>query len=596
MDDHTCPRETKNRLANRKWLGCKLVRKLRKYPNLRHCEAAQYFKSKCDLDLNKSSLTRALGDARAIVYGDTAVQYGMVRDYGLTLLKTNPGSTVSIGVTPHPNPDEDPTFDRMYICLNGCKRGFKAGCRPLIGLDGCPSKTRIIGDGFWNCCTKTWVTTSNMGLIHAVQDVFPNVHHRFCVWYLWRNFNKQWKDNQFRGLLWECTRSTTQEGFVEGMKKLERLNKDALTYLCKWPNNSWSRAFFSIAPKMDNICNNACEVFNSRIKEPRAKPIITLLEEVRMYIMRSIARNKVKLRNNDGILPPIQKNYEIFEVHGWPTNMAVDLGKRSCTCGFWQLSGMPCVHACAALARAGRRPDEFCHSWLTIEAYNNTYGFHINPIPGQALWEKSPYNRPQAPKFKKKPGPIKKKRRKDADEESSKGKKQKTSMKRVHKKGHCCYCGESGHTKRNCQKRAVDEESAAVAAAAAAANSDANGGEVNNSAPTAAVNGGDAPAVSQDQVEIQLDLSQPIMSETDDSQRVQPPPVRPSKLPPKRRLSTPTATTQPTSTPSVSTPSPPSASTLPTSSQPASTEIATNLPAMRFVPNPEFKPPRTKNY
>ncbi|KAL4392134.1 hypothetical protein AHAS_Ahas03G0314700 [Arachis hypogaea] len=142
MDDHTCPRETKNRLANRKWLGCKLVRKLRKYPNLRHCEAAQYFKSKCDLDLNKSSLTRALGDARAIVYGDAAAQYGMVRDYGLTLLKTNLGSTVSIGVTPHPNPDEDPTFDRMYICLDGCKRGFKAGCRPLIGLDGAFLKTK----------------------------------------------------------------------------------------------------------------------------------------------------------------------------------------------------------------------------------------------------------------------------------------------------------------------------------------------------------------------------------------------------------------------------------------------------------------------
>ncbi|RYQ94990.1 hypothetical protein Ahy_B08g089974 [Arachis hypogaea] len=181
-------------------------------------------------------------------------------------------------------------------------------------------------------------------------------------------------------------------------------------------------------------------------------------------------------------------------------------------------------------------------------------------------------------------------------------------MKRVYKKGHCRYCGESGHTKRNCHKRAVDEESAAVAAAAAAANSDANGVEVNNSAPTAAVNGGDAPALSQDQVEIQLDHSQSILSETDDSQQVQPPPVRPPKLPPKRKLSAPTktspstsiptATTQPTSTPSASTPSAPSASTLPTSTQPASTETARNLPAttMQFMHNPGFKPPRTKNY
>ncbi|KAL4365489.1 hypothetical protein AHAS_Ahas07G0111200 [Arachis hypogaea] len=100
--------------------------KLRKYSNLKYCEAAQYFKSKCDLDLNKSSLTRALGDARDVVYGDAAAQYSMVRDYGLTLLKTNLGSTVSIGVRPHLNPEEDLTFDRMYIYLDGCKRGFKA--------------------------------------------------------------------------------------------------------------------------------------------------------------------------------------------------------------------------------------------------------------------------------------------------------------------------------------------------------------------------------------------------------------------------------------------------------------------------------------
>ncbi|RYR49837.1 hypothetical protein Ahy_A07g036349 [Arachis hypogaea] len=117
-------------------------------------------------------------------------------------------------------------------------------------------------------------------------------------------------------------------------------------------------------------------------------------------------------------------DYEIFEVHGWPTNMTVDLGKRFCTYVFLFL-------ICAALVRVGKKPDEFCHYWLTMEAYNNIYAFHINSIHGQALWEKSPQNRPQAPKFKKRPGPIKKKRRKDADEEPSRGKKQKTSDERI---------------------------------------------------------------------------------------------------------------------------------------------------------------------
>ncbi|RYR49019.1 hypothetical protein Ahy_A07g035297 [Arachis hypogaea] len=60
-----------------------------------------------------------------------------------------------------------------------------------------------------------------------------------------------------------------------------------------------------LIPQTGNICNNACEVFNSKIKKDRAKPIITLLEEVLMFAMRSIAKNKVKLSHHIGKLPPI---------------------------------------------------------------------------------------------------------------------------------------------------------------------------------------------------------------------------------------------------------------------------------------------------
>ncbi|RYQ91495.1 hypothetical protein Ahy_B09g097387 [Arachis hypogaea] len=88
-DYHTCAREATNRAANRNWLTSKLVKKVRKYPNFRQCEAAVYFKSKCDLMLNRNSISRTLADTRAVVYGDEKAQYAMVWDYGETLLKCN---------------------------------------------------------------------------------------------------------------------------------------------------------------------------------------------------------------------------------------------------------------------------------------------------------------------------------------------------------------------------------------------------------------------------------------------------------------------------------------------------------------------------
>ncbi|RYR65837.1 hypothetical protein Ahy_A03g011757 [Arachis hypogaea] len=69
-DNHTCAREKTNMAANRVWVVSKLVKKVRKYPNFKQCEAAVYFRTKCDLMLNRNSIARALADARNVVHGD----------------------------------------------------------------------------------------------------------------------------------------------------------------------------------------------------------------------------------------------------------------------------------------------------------------------------------------------------------------------------------------------------------------------------------------------------------------------------------------------------------------------------------------------
>ena len=38
-----------------------------------------------------------------------------------------------------------PYFERIYICLEACKKGFLAGCRLIIGLDASHLKTKTGG-------------------------------------------------------------------------------------------------------------------------------------------------------------------------------------------------------------------------------------------------------------------------------------------------------------------------------------------------------------------------------------------------------------------------------------------------------------------
>ena len=63
----------------------------------------------------------------------------VLKTYVLELKESNPGSIVIV-VSERKRVDELPIFQRMYICLAAIKEGFIAGCRRLIGLDGCFSK------------------------------------------------------------------------------------------------------------------------------------------------------------------------------------------------------------------------------------------------------------------------------------------------------------------------------------------------------------------------------------------------------------------------------------------------------------------------
>jgi hypothetical protein len=54
-----------------------------------------------------------------------------------------------------------------------------------------------------------------------------------------------------------------------------------------------------------------CETFNSVIIGPRQKPIVTMLEEIKGYLMSRWTANRSKFDNFDGsVLPNIKKKLE----------------------------------------------------------------------------------------------------------------------------------------------------------------------------------------------------------------------------------------------------------------------------------------------
>ncbi|XP_025625475.1 uncharacterized protein [Arachis hypogaea] len=503
-DYYTCERTFKNRCATRPWVTDVLVKKVRKLPAFRHCEVFNYFKAKTGIQLSRTTITRALGDARKIVRGDEAAEYAKLRDYAEELLRSNPGSTVKLGVSPMPNGEG--VFERFYVCLHGCKKGFVGGCRPLIGLDGAFLNTYY---GGWLLCAMGqdannhvypiawaifhienkdnwkwflellhedigdqiehgWCFIFDMqkGLIPALCEVMPGAHHRFCGWHLWQNFQKQWKDSHLKSLLWKCVRAMTAQEFNGHMQSIKRVNEKAWAYLDKFPRQAWTRAHYKDFPKVDNFCNNMCEVFNAATKPYRCKPVLTLLEEVRRYAMTNVAE-------------------VMFEVHGELHNVVVDLENQTCSYRSWQLSRLPCRHATAAISVMNGRPENYVHAWLTMSSYNKTYKYHINPVRSQQLWKISEYIHCLPPVRSKPRGrPSHYARKKDAHETPVRGSQKRTTtkLKRKYGKFTCGTCGDVGHTTRSyriTKKQKADELVAAAKGAEDAANKGDTGSKGN---------------------------------------------------------------------------------------------------------------------
>ncbi|GJU57555.1 calcium/proton exchanger [Tanacetum coccineum] len=184
----------------------------------------------------------------------------------------------------------------------------------------------------------TIISDSHKGLIDAVNDWLPKAEHRKYT------------------------------------RHIKQLDEGAYDYLIKRNPNSWSRAFFEMDRRCAAFENGISESFNRAILEPRHKPIITMLEEIRLYIMqRLVAMNKIATNLQDTITPSIRKRLEVLkekqsgfqelEVRKYDQSYGVNLQHKVCQCRMWELSGVPCVHAVAAYLHCGIEIDLGVSHW-----------------------------------------------------------------------------------------------------------------------------------------------------------------------------------------------------------------------------------------
>ncbi|KAG5622026.1 hypothetical protein H5410_007244 [Solanum commersonii] len=198
--------------------------------------------------------------------------------------------------------------------------------------------------------------------------------------------------------MWWCAWSTYGEEFNDQLTILGTVSEMAAKELIGYPPQKWCRAYFDTKCKNQMVDNNFTESFNKWILEARHKPIIKMLPEIRVKVMKLLKDREEECRNwRDEINPyakdlltdyrEIPQGYEIhfngdfgYEVHEGKDKHTINLQLKRCTCRVWDLTGIPCSHAIKALIYQKKNPMSEVHWWYSKEAYMLVYMHKLQPI------------------------------------------------------------------------------------------------------------------------------------------------------------------------------------------------------------------------
>ncbi|CAI9303017.1 unnamed protein product [Lactuca saligna] len=500
--EHRCLQTRKVKACDYKFLSEHIVQVIETNPKIPIRALREQLQREYQMDISHMKTFRAKQQALKHVQGDYASQYRLLRDYVLEVQARNPDTTVKIDVESEANPTvETRTFRRIYVCIGALKRGFAAGRRDFLGLDGAfvkgPYPGQVLsavaldgnngiyplayavvesetlnswtwflsnlGDdlGLGTNSNFTFMSDRQKGLLPAIATLFPCAEHRYCLRHIHDNMKKNWRGKVFKDLLWECATTSNVQHFHQAMEKLKKLNNDAYEWLKQIPPQSWARSHFT--------------AFNSKIEDGRDAPIINCIEFIREYIMKKIVKVDKEIQKVVGPLTPtattildnIKSKAEQYvatfcgagkyQVAGpWQDQCIVDVGQQSCTCKRWELTGIPCKHGVAAIWDMGRNdkdvgiPESFVHPCYWLSSWKEMYSFKVSPINGRSMWEKSAIPTTLLPPKHRVPIGRPKKKRTISIVEKEDFVRGNTAS-RAHRSVTCTKCNNVGHNARTCK-------------------------------------------------------------------------------------------------------------------------------------------------
>ncbi|TKY61311.1 zinc finger SWIM domain-containing protein 3 [Spatholobus suberectus] len=440
--EHTCEgvHNLHHQQASVGWVARSVEARIRDNPQYKPREILQDIRDQHGVAVSYMQAWRGKERSMAALHGTFEEGYRLLPAYCEQIRKTNPGSIASVVATGQEN-----CFQRLFISYRASIYGFINACRPLLELDRAHLKGKYLGtllcaaavdadDALFPLAIavvdaesdENWmwfmselrkllgVNTDSMprltilserqrGLVEAVEIHFPSASHGFCLRYVSENFRDTFKNTKLVNIFWNAVYALTAAEFESKITEMMEISQDVISWFQQFPPYLWAVAYFD-GVRYGHFTLGVTELLYNWALECHELPVVQMMEHIRQQMVSWFNDRQDKgMRWTSILVPSAEKRileaiadapcYQVlraneveFEIVSTERTNIVDIRSRECSCRRWQLYGLPCAHAAAALISCGHNAHMFAEPCFTVQSYRMTYSQMINPMPDKSHW------------------------------------------------------------------------------------------------------------------------------------------------------------------------------------------------------------------
>ncbi|XP_020999606.2 uncharacterized protein LOC110281583 [Arachis duranensis] len=238
----------------------------------------------------------------------------------------------------------------------------------------------------------------------------PRAYHMFCIRHIESNFLTKFKAPYLQKLIVNKGYSRTVREYEIRYQRLRERGEAYSNWLDRIPCEQYALAFDD-GYRWGHMTTNLVECINSVLEGARNLPVTALVKATFYRLNELFTRKRAeaearinaghvfseivttKLHANQRASGNIQvscfdRQNEVFEVREMPTGVeyAVDLRRRVCDCGEFQVDRIPCRHVFACCANQRLDWQVYVHEVYKMDQIRRVYRARFRPLENPTTW------------------------------------------------------------------------------------------------------------------------------------------------------------------------------------------------------------------